>query len=59
MSMATKMKQVEFCNGDEAVLEGYYHYTCPVCGFKYCFECFKRILLAETGCPNCLASLTL
>jgi hypothetical protein len=60
--MSTKITHVEqeqFCNGDEAVLDGHYHYTCPACGFNYCYECFRRIVIAETGCPNCLVPLRL
>lgn len=48
-----------YCNGCEERIEGHYHYGCPYCGFAYCYECFKKILIAETGCPSCLGTLWL
>jgi hypothetical protein len=55
----TDVEQEQFCNGCEAVLDGYYHYGCPYCGFNYCYSCFEKILIAEIGCPNCLGPLWL
>nr|MDO8118736.1 hypothetical protein [Candidatus Sigynarchaeota archaeon] len=51
--------QARHCNGDDSLLEGNYHYICPCCSFRFCYTCFEKILIAETGCPNCLAPLVL